>query len=133
VAGGWGPATAAFNWKQHAGQQIRFIGLKAILETFWRDSLPDFEKDTGMKVIFEDYEQAQSRQKLATEMVAQTGTIDTFRTTKMQDFQQYWQNGWYEVLDPYLTTPARPSGAEPSDFFAGPGVLQDRGKLVACR
>jgi len=135
AAGGWGPAAAAaaFNWKQHAGEQIRFIGLKAMIEAFWRELLPDFERDTGIKVIFEDYEQAQSRQKLATEMVARTGTIDTFRTTKMQDFQQYWQNGWFEVLDPYL---ANASKTDPelhvSDFFSG--ALESckiEGKLVA--
>ena len=135
AGGGWRPAAAAaaFSWKRHAGEQIRFIGLKAILETFWRESLPDFEKDTGIKVIFEDYEQAQSRQKLATEMVARTGTIDTFRTTKMQDFQQYWQNGWYEVLDPYLADAGKthPELNLP-DFFAG--ALESckiEGKFVA--
>ena len=135
VAGGWRPAAAAaaFNWKQYAGEQIRFIGLKAMIETFWRELLLDFEKDTGIKVVFEDYEQAQSRQKLATEMVARTGTIDTFRTTKMQDFQQYWQNGWFEVLDPYL---ADASKTNPElnlpDFFSG--ALESckiEGKLVA--
>jgi multiple sugar transport system substrate-binding protein len=134
MGGGRRPAAAAaFSWKQQAGEQIRFIGLKAILETFWRESLPDFEKDTGIKVIFEDYEQAQSRQKLATELVARTGTIDSFRTTKMQDFPQYWQNGWFEVLDPYL---ADASKADPElnlpDFFSG--ALESckiEGKLVA--
>jgi multiple sugar transport system substrate-binding protein len=126
-------AAAAFSWKRHAGEQIRFIGLKAILETFWRDSLPDFEKDTGIKVIFEDYEQAQSRQKIATELVARTGTIDTFRTTKMQDFAQYWRNGWFEVLDPYLAdaTKTDPNLNLP-DFFSGAlASCKIEGKLVA--
>ncbi len=126
-------AAAAFNWKRYAGEQIRFIGLKAMIETFWNGMLPDFEKDTGIKVIFEDYEQAQSRQKLATEMVARTGTIDTFRTTKMQDFPQYWQNGWFEVLDAFLADAGR---TDPElnlpDFFSG--ALESckiDGKLVA--
>ena len=138
VSAPWGSlprvaAAAAFNWKQHAGEQVRFIGLKAIMETFWHDSLPDFEKQTGIKLILEDYEQSQSRQKLATEMVAQTGTIDAFRTTKMQDFQQYCQNGWYEVLDPYIADASKtfPELNLP-DFFSGAlDSCKIQGKLIA--
>jgi multiple sugar transport system substrate-binding protein len=123
----------AFDWKRYAGQQVRFIGLKSIVEAFWRESLPDFEKQTGIKVAFEEFEQAQARQKLATELVARTGTLDTFRTTKMQDFQQYWRNGWYEVLDPYIAdaTKTHPELNMP-DFFSGAlDACKIDGKLIA--
>lgn len=136
VPGRWAPtadAASAFDWKRYAGQQVRFIGLKSIVETFWRESLPDFEKQTGIKVVFEEFEQAQARQKLATELVARTGTVDTFRTTKMQDFQQYWRNGWYEVLDPYIADASKShSELNMPDFFSGAlDACKIDGKLIA--
>jgi len=108
VAGGVQPALAAptaFDWRAQAGKQVRYTGLKSVLEDFWRTEIAAFQEKAGITVNFEDFEQAQARQKLATEMTAGTGSVDTFRTTKMQDFAQYWQNGWYEVLDPYLADP----------------------------
>lgn len=127
------PAAAGFDWRRHAGEPVRFIGLKSIVEQHWRDIVPEFEKLTGIKVVFEEFEQAQARQKLATELISRTGTVDTFRTTKMQDFPQYSRNGWFEPLDPYLADAGKTHPElQPADFF--PGALEAckvDGKLVA--
>ena len=135
VAGGW-PVRAqaqAFDWRRHAGERVRHVGLKGFVADLQAEFVPEFQSKTGINLAFENYEQAQARQKLATELVAGTATVDTFPTTKMQDFQQYWRNGWYEVLDPYLASASKTDPElQMSDFF--PGALETckiEGKLVA--
>ncbi|HEY8477806.1 MAG TPA: sugar ABC transporter substrate-binding protein, partial [Chloroflexota bacterium] len=124
---------AAFNWKAHEGKQVRFVGLKSGMEQFWMTEVPAFEEKTGIKVVFEDYEQAQGRQKIATELTARTGTLDTFRVTKMQDFAQFSRNGWLEVLDPYLADAAKTDPAyDFADHLAGTvEACKVDGKVVA--
>jgi hypothetical protein len=123
----------AFDWRRHAGERVRHVGLKGFVADLQAEFVPEFQSKTGINLAFENYEQAQARQKLATELVAGTATVDTFPTTKMQDFQQYWRNGWYEVLDPYLASASKTDPElQMSDFF--PGALETckiEGKLVA--
>jgi multiple sugar transport system substrate-binding protein len=135
VGHGWPRrATAqAFDPRRYAGQRVRHIGLKGFVVDVQAEFMPEFQSKTGITIAFENFEQAQARQKLATELVARAGTVDTFPTTKMQDFQQYSQNGWYEFLDPYLADASKTDpDLQVSDFF--PGALEAckvEGKLVA--
>ncbi|MHB1417025.1 MAG: ABC transporter substrate-binding protein, partial [Chloroflexota bacterium] len=127
------PQATGFDWKSCQGQEMRFIGLKSNIEDYWQGTVPEFESLTGIKVKFESYEQAQSRQKIATELTAGTGTLDTFRTTRSQDFAQFWENGWYEVLDPYIADPQKTTpDLDLPDFFEGAmNACKIEGKTVA--
>lgn len=118
------PATEAapmgFDWRMAEGQEVSYLGLKSGPEDFWEGLVTEFEEFTGITVKFEAFEQAQARQKIATELTAGTGTIDTFRTTRGQDFAQYGKNGWYEPLDAHFNDPSKTSpDFDLSDFFEG--------------
>ena len=109
-----------FSWKMAEGQEVAYLGLKSGPEDFWQELVPEFEELTGIATKFEAFEQAQARQKLATEFTAGTTNIDTFRTVRGQDFAQYSKNGWYEALDPYINDPAMVApDFDLGDFFEG--------------
>lgn len=126
-------ASATFDWMQAKGQEVRFIGLKSSIEDYWEKTVPDFQKLTGITVKFESYEQGPARQKIATELTAGTGTLDSFRTTSAQDFALYAKNGWYEDLTPYTKDPSKGApDLEMADFFEGAlNSCKVDGKIVA--
>ncbi len=114
-----------FSWTMAKGDKTNYIGLKSSPEEFWASLVPEFEKKTGISVKFEAFEQAQARQKIATELTAGMGSLNTFRTTRGQDFAQYGRNGWYEPLDSFINNP---------DWLAPDFDLKDffEGSLAAC-
>lgn len=126
-------AGGAFDWMQAKGKEVRFIGLKSTIEDYWEKTVPDFETKTGIKMKFESYEQAPARQKIATELTAGTGTLDSFRTTRAQDFAQYAKNGWFEDLTPYINDSKKSStDLEMTDFFEGAlNSCKIDGKIIA--
>jgi multiple sugar transport system substrate-binding protein len=102
------------------GDKTSYIGLKSSPEEFWESLVPEFEKKTGISVKYEAFEQAQARQKIATELTAGMGSLNTFRTTRGQDFAQYGKNGWYEPLDSFINDPALVApDFDLKDFFDG--------------
>jgi multiple sugar transport system substrate-binding protein len=128
------PAPAqAFNWKRHAGAQIRvFAPIIPQLERI-KASLPQFEQLTGIKVTLETFPDAQLRQKTLLEATAGGGTLDLVADLPMQIALRFWKAGWLEPLDALLANPELTSPEfEPGDFLAGPWEIgKIEGKLVA--
>ncbi len=85
-----------------AGETIRVV----LSQTPWGESLklviPDFEKETGIKVEAEHYGDEQILQKLSVEFAAGRSTVDVFMTRPPQDAKMMLRNGWYEDLTPYF-------------------------------
>jgi multiple sugar transport system substrate-binding protein len=131
---GPGPARAqGFDWKRHAGTQIRVFGPIIPQLDRIKASLPQFEQLTGIKVTLETFPDAQLRQKTLIEATAGAGTLDAVADLPMQIALRFWKAGWLEPLDGYLanrelTSPEYDAG----DFLPGPwdiGKLE--GRLVA--
>lgn len=72
----------------------------------WNDSIkpaiPEFEKETGMKVSLESYEESQLTQKLTIEFASGNSTVDAFMTRPLQEGKIFAKAGWYEPLDEYV-------------------------------
>ena len=86
-----------------SGETIRVIiqlhpytdGVKALV--------PEFEKQTGIKVQLEQYGEDQLFQKLSVEFTASGGDgVDVFSTRPPQEGAMWAKNGWYEDLTPYI-------------------------------
>jgi len=78
--------------------------------------LPDFEKETGIKVLMEQLNETQLTQKLTTEFATGASTVDVFMTRPLQEALLFIKNGWYAPLDTY-------------DFSDYPNVAVDIGRM----
>jgi multiple sugar transport system substrate-binding protein len=63
--------------------------------------LPDFEKETGIKVEFEQLNETQLNQKLTTEFATGASTVDVFMTRPLQETLLFNKNNWLSPLDGY--------------------------------
>jgi multiple sugar transport system substrate-binding protein len=128
------PAPAqGFNWKRHAGAQIRvFAPIIPQLDRI-KAWLPQFEQLTGVKVTLETFPDAQLRQKTLLEATAGAGTLDLVADLPMQIALRFWKAGWLEPLDGLLANPELTSpDFDPGDFLAGPWEIgKIDGRLVA--
>lgn len=85
--------------------------------------IPEFEKQTGIKVNVESYFEDQLTQKLSVELASGTSTIDVFMQRPLQEAKQFWKNGWYTDLKPLVNNPKKTSKTwNYNDFF--PTALQ---------
>lgn len=94
-------AANEFNWKQCNGAKIRFLGAVHPWTDSIKSLLPEFEKKTGIKVVFETFAEAQFRQKLAIEVSAQKGLVDVFMMQPTQEGNRFQEAGWVEPLQGY--------------------------------
>jgi multiple sugar transport system substrate-binding protein len=128
------PAPAqGFNWKRHAGAQIRvFAPIIPQLDRI-KAWLPQFEQLTGVKVTLETFPDAQLRQKTLLEATAGAGTLDLVADLPMQIALRFWKAGWLEPLDGLVANPELTSpDFDPGDFLAGPWEIgKIDGRLVA--
>jgi multiple sugar transport system substrate-binding protein len=80
--------------------------------------IPEFEKETGIKVNAESYFEDQLTQKLSVEFASGSSTIDVFMQRPLQEAKQFYKNGWYADLKPFVTDPKHtPKNWELEDFF----------------
>jgi multiple sugar transport system substrate-binding protein len=77
--------------------------------------IPEFERDTGIKVIVESLQESQLTQQLTTEFATGSSTVDVFMTRPLQETLLFNKNGWYAPLDAY-------------DFSDYPGNTVDIGR-----
>jgi multiple sugar transport system substrate-binding protein len=123
----------AMDWQLHKGTAIRALFSKGALGSSIESFLPDFEKQTGIKVQFESFPEDQFRQKVLLELGAGTGSLDVFWTFAANEGLKFWRAGWYEPLDAYLKDPRLTDPAyDLADFSkkAMEGNLYD-GRLIA--
>jgi multiple sugar transport system substrate-binding protein len=63
--------------------------------------IPEFERDTGIRVIVESLQESQLTQQLTTEFATGSSTVDVFMTRPLQETLLFNKNGWYAPLDGY--------------------------------
>ena len=61
-------------------------------------AIPEFEKETGIKVNAESLQEGQLTQKLTTEFATNSSSVDVFMTRPLQEGKMFYKNGWYEPL-----------------------------------
>ena len=66
-----------------------------------KSSIPQFEKNTGIKVNVESLQESQLTQKLTTEFATKSSTVDVFMTRPLQEGKMFSKNGWYAPLAAY--------------------------------
>src|SRR5512139_135972 len=111
-------ASAQVDWKQFQGTEIRFLMNKHPFTSFIEPKIPEFEKLTGIKVVFEVFPEDQYRNKRTIELNA-GGKLDGYMIMPGQDELYYWKAGWLQPLDGYIKDPKLTDAAwDPKDFFA---------------
>jgi multiple sugar transport system substrate-binding protein len=66
-----------------------------------KGAIPDFEKQSGIKVNLESLQEGQLSTKLTTEFATKSSSVDVFMTRPLQDGKIFAKNGWYEPLNGY--------------------------------
>lgn len=114
------PAGAPFDWMKFKGTKLRVIAPINPTNDLLKAHFDEFKSLTGMDIQYDELPENQERQKLTVEFTGGSSTIDVFYTSFFQERRLFLQNGWYEVLDPYLNDPAKTSpDFDWDDFFAG--------------
>jgi len=98
-------AEEAFSWQRFAGQTIFIQFTKHPWSTTIIGLLPEFEKQTGIKVEFSELPEIQARQKLTVEFTAGAGGIDAFFTSPHVEKRRFAKSGWYADLRKFLKDP----------------------------
>lgn len=63
-----------------------------------KTAIPDFEKQSGIKVNVESLQEGQLTTKLTTEFATKSSSVDVFMTRPLQEGRMFNKNGWYEPL-----------------------------------
>ena len=85
-----------------AGTTLRVVGVNHPYVDAIKNMIPEFEKETGIKVALETYGEDQLGQKLTTEFAAGGSSVDVFSTRPPQDARVMHRNGWYADLAGYI-------------------------------
>ena len=94
--------------------------------------LPEFEKQTGIKVNVQTYSEEQSRNKILVSLQSHSPDLDVFMSLPSNEGEQYYQAGYYQPLDSYVqNSKLTPSSYKFDDFNKGP-INGERigGKLI---
>jgi len=98
-------AADGFSWQRFKGSKI-FI---QFTKNPWADTMekmvPDFEKETGIKVESATLPEIQARQKLTVEFTAGSGGIDVWYTSMHVEKRRFWKSGWYLDMRKFLSDP----------------------------
>ncbi|MDR0708958.1 MAG: sugar ABC transporter substrate-binding protein, partial [Spirochaetaceae bacterium] len=92
---------AASQPAQAQAQEIRVLLANHPYGELLKPLIPDFEKETGVKVIVESLQESQLTQKLTQEFATNSSTVDVFMTRPLQETLLFNKNGWYAPLDSY--------------------------------
>jgi multiple sugar transport system substrate-binding protein len=91
-------ATAA---AQAPAKEIRVLLANHPYGELLKAAIPEFEKETGIKVNAESLQEGQLTTKLTTEFATSSSTVDVFMTRPLQEGKMFYKNGWYEPLASY--------------------------------
>jgi len=86
AGGGGQSAPAPSAAKPFAGKTIRVLSMTAQISDAFEAYLKEFQDSTGITVNLELYGEAQLRDKLATEFVAGSSTVDAFSCSPLTKF-----------------------------------------------
>ena len=82
-------------------QEIRVLLANHPYGELLKTAIPDFEKETGIKVNVESLQESQLTTKLTTEFATKSSSVDVFMTRPLQEGKMFYKNGWYEPLTAY--------------------------------
>lgn len=88
--------------KPYEGELIRYVAANHMWNDTIKPLIPEFEKETGIKVSLESYEENQLTQKLTIEFASGNSTVDCFMTRPLQEGKMFAKAGWYEPLDDFI-------------------------------
>ena len=63
--------------------------------------LPEFERQSGIRINMEQLNETQLTQKLTTEFASGAASVDVFMTRPLQEALLFLKNGWYAPLNSY--------------------------------
>ena len=86
---------------ESAQQEIRVLLANHPYGELLKESIGEFEEQTGIKVNVESLQESQLTQKLTTEFATGSSTVDVFMTRPLQEGLLFNKNGWYAPLDSY--------------------------------
>ncbi|MDR1534043.1 MAG: sugar ABC transporter substrate-binding protein [Planctomycetota bacterium] len=86
----------------NSGEAIRVVMAQNVWTEIVKKLIPDFERESGIKVNLDTYHEEQLSQKLSVEFTAGT-EMDVFVTRPLNEGRMFARNGWYEDLAPYAT------------------------------
>ena len=64
-------------------------------------AIPEFEKQSGIKVNAESLQESQLSTKLTTEFATKSSSVDVFMTRPLQEGKLFAKNNWFEPLAGY--------------------------------
>lgn len=122
-AGGQREAAPADPSRPHAGTVLTFVAQPDVFAEPVRRLLPEFERQTGIRVEMETLPYASLRERQVSEFVAGGGDLDIM-TMDIVWMGEYVENGWIEPLNSYFSRDAAQINAD--DFL--PGAVQGLGQ-----
>ncbi|MBA2668204.1 MAG: extracellular solute-binding protein [Trueperaceae bacterium] len=96
-----------FDWRAHAGTELRGIMIQGPWIESARDHVADFELATGISVVLEVLPEAQAWDKIRIEMQAGSRDLDVFFNQTSRFGTEFVRNAWVEPLNEYLADPSR--------------------------
>ena len=84
-----------------AGEKIRVVASNNAWVTAMESLIPEFEKETGIKVELEKYYDDQLTQKITVEFAAGGNNMDVFMMRPLQEAKMFARNKWCEDLLPW--------------------------------
>ncbi|MDR1535514.1 MAG: sugar ABC transporter substrate-binding protein [Planctomycetota bacterium] len=86
----------------YSGDALRVVASNTTWGVTLKDFVPDFEKDSGIRVNLEVFGEEQLQQRLMVEFSSGTSDIDVFMTRPPQEGRMMQKNGWYEDLMSFI-------------------------------
>ena len=125
AGGGGQPAPSGGGAAAPAQQkEIRvLLANHAYVDQVLRAAIPEFEKQTGIKVNWEPLQESQLTQKLTTEFATGVSSIDVFMTRPLQEALLFNKNGWYAPLDKFDFSDFPPATVELGRHNGKPHVV----------
>lgn len=115
-------AQAAFDWKKHQGTTVTFLANNNPVANAIIKYKADFEKQTGMTLKVDTYQEQQMRQRLVTVMNSRSDEIDLFMSLPSREGLQFAKAGWYADLTDLVKT----ASAKDYDFAdLSAGMVKD--------
>ena len=116
-----GVASAEINWRAYEGTTLNVMFNEHTYAQAIIAKLADFEKLTGIKVVYSTTPETNYFDKLNTALSSRTGDPDIFMTGAYQTWE-YAPAGYMEDLDPYIKDSNKTSAAYKYDDFI-PGII----------
>lgn len=122
AAHGGASAQAAFDWKKHQGQTVTFLANNNPVANAIIKYKADFERQTGMTLKVDTYQEQQMRQRLVTVMNSRSDEVDLFMSLPSREGMQFAKAGWYADLNDMVKN----ASAKDYDFAdLSAGMLKD--------